>query len=54
MCSEMLAHKGPSICASVQQVAEHLELYAAIKGYSRKDAQHIARAAAADVGMHSP
>ena len=37
----------------VRQVAEHLELYAAIKGYSRTDAQHIAKAAAADVGTHT-
>lgn len=35
------------------QVTEHLELYAEIKGYSRKDAQHIAEAAAVDVGARA-
>ena len=34
-------------------VKEHLELYAAIKGYSSKDTQNVVLAAARDVGETS-
>lgn len=39
------------LSGSVPQVAEHLRLYAAIKGYSRHDAGAIADEAARDVGL---